>query len=164
MDKLNLQLKRCSDMMIRRATEDDALSVLQMTKRLFDDLHHQLTPSDGEHLSFCKSILKRGDYIVFISEAPEGNATGVLTMAESCSIYAGGKFGIIQEFYVIPEMRSHGVGKELLKRAIGYGKHTGWKRIEVTPPEKSKWPRTYSFYSRELFKKIGPRMKLENLD
>jgi GNAT superfamily N-acetyltransferase len=151
-------------MMIRRATEADALSVLQMTKRLFDDLHHQLTLSDEEYFSFCKSILKRGDYIVFISETPEGNATGVLTMTESRSMYAGGNFGIIQELYVIPEMRSRSVGKELLKRAKGYGKDTGWKRIEVTPPEKSKWPRTYSFYSRELFKEIGPRMKLENFN
>jgi GNAT superfamily N-acetyltransferase len=151
-------------MKIRRGTEEDALSVLEMMKRLFDDLHHQLILSDGECLSFCESILKKGDYVVFISETSDGKLTGVLTMTESLSIYAGGKFGIIQEFYVIPEMRSHGIGKELLKRAIGYGKDTGWKRIEVTPPDKSQWPRAYGFYSSELFKEIGPRMKLENLD
>ncbi len=151
-------------MKIRRATEEDALSVLQMSKRLFDDLHHQLTFSEEEYLSFCKIILERSDYIVFISETPDGKVIGVLTMTESRSIYAGGNFGIIQEFYVIPEIRSRGVGKELLKRAAEYGKDAGWKRLEVTPPEKSKWPRTYNFYSRELFQEIGPRMKLENLD
>lgn len=74
-------------MMIRRATEEDAQSVLQMAKRLFEDLHHHLILSDEEYLSFCQSILKRGDYIVFISETPEGNATGVLTMTERRSIY-----------------------------------------------------------------------------
>jgi GNAT superfamily N-acetyltransferase len=151
-------------MMIRRAIEEDALSVMQMTKRLFDDLHHHPFLSDDEYLGFCKNILKQGGYIVLLSEKPEGDATGILTMTESQSIYAGGMFGIIQEFYVIPEMRSRGVGKALLKRAREYGKNTGWKRIEVTPPGKSKWPRAYSFYCRELFKEIGPRMKLENLD
>jgi hypothetical protein len=63
-------------MIIRRATNDDALSVSQMTKQLFDDLHHQLTLSQGEYLSFCKSILKQGDYIVFISETSDGNPAG----------------------------------------------------------------------------------------
>jgi GNAT superfamily N-acetyltransferase len=150
-------------MTIRRATEQDAPSVLRLVKRLFDDLHHQLPIDDGELLSFCKGILREGAYVVFLSETFEGSATGVLTLSESRSIYAGGAFGIIQEFYVIPEMRSRGLGKELLKRASEYGRDAGWKRIEVTPPDKSKWPRTYSFYGRELFKEIGPRMKLENL-
>jgi GNAT superfamily N-acetyltransferase len=151
-------------MIIRRATEADASSVLQMTKRLFDDLHHQAALSDGEYLLFCKSMLKRSDYIVFIYETPEGEASGLLTIIESRSIYAGGNFGIIQEFYVIPELRSHKIGKALLKRALEYGKNVGWKRIEVTPPEKAEWPRTYRFYGREGFKEIGPRLKLENFD
>ena len=88
----------------------------------------------------------------------------MITLSEGLSIYAGGKFGVIREFYVIPEMRSTGVGKALLEKAKEFGRESGWKRIEVTPPDKGKWPRIYNFYTSESFKEIGPRLKLENQD
>ncbi len=151
-------------MTIRRAIEEDAEAVLSLTKRLFSELDHQLPMGDEESLSYCKRVLRGHEYIVFISDGPDREANGVLTMSESLSIYAGGKFGIIEEFYVVPKMRSGGVGKELLKRAKAFGKDNGWKRIEVTLPDKATWPRTHNFYTRELFKEIGPRLKFEYPD
>ncbi len=148
---------------IRRAVEADAEAVLGLARMLFSELGHQLPLSDEEALSFCKGILKRHEYTVFLSIGPGGDANGVLTMSEGLSIYAGGKFGIIEEFYVAPEMRSNGVGKKLLARAGDFGRENGWKRIEVTLPDKAEFPRTYQFYTRELFREIGPRLKLENL-
>jgi GNAT superfamily N-acetyltransferase len=108
--------------------------------------------------------LESGEYVAFLSNSPQGYANGIITLSEGLSIYAGGKFGVIREFYVIPEIRSTGVGKELLERAKEFGKKNGWNRIEVTLPDKVKWPRTFNFYIREGFKEIGPRFKLESLN
>ena len=56
-------------------------------------------------------------------------------------------------------MRSNGAGKALLEKAKEFGRRRDWKRIEVTPPDKGKWIRTYSFYIKEGFREIGPCLK-----
>jgi len=38
------------------------------------------------------------------------------TLCESHALYAGGSFGIIQEFYVEPQFRSAGLGRSCLMR------------------------------------------------
>jgi GNAT superfamily N-acetyltransferase len=149
---------------VRKATGKDAESILRLAKELYSELGHRLSIGDHESVPFCKAILESGEYVVFLSDGPQGYPNGIITLSEGLSIYAGGKFGVIREFYVIPEMRSTGVGKALLEKAKEFGRRSGWKRIEVTPPDKGKWSRTYDFYIREGFAEIGPRLKLENLD
>ena len=146
---------------IRKATAEDAETILMLAKGLFSEIGHQLQVGDQQSLLFCKNILESGEYVVFLSNGPQGYANGIITLSEGLSIYAGGKFGVIREFYIIPEMRSTGVGKALLEKAKEFGRRNGWKRIEVTPPDKVKWPRTHNFYVREGFREIGPRLKLE---
>ncbi len=148
---------------IRKATAKDAETVLRLTKELFYDLGHQMKVDDQQALLFCKKILKSGKYVAFLSIGPQDYANGIITLSEGLSIYAGGKFGVIREFYIIPEMRSKGLGKALLEKAKEFGRINGWKRIELTPPDKMKWRRAYRFYVREGFKEIGTRIKFENL-
>ena len=149
---------------IRRATGEDAEVIITLTIGLFSELDHRLPLDEYESVLFCKTVLENGVYVAYISYNHEGHASGIITLSEGISIYAGGKFGVIQEFYVIPEMRSNGIGKALIEKAKKYGRRNEWKRIEVTPPDKGKRRRTYNFYIREGFGEIGPRLKLENLD
>jgi len=148
---------------IRKATVKDSEAVLRLVKELFYDLGHQMKVDDRRALLFCKKILKSGKYMAFLSIGPQDYANGIITMSEGLSIYAGGKFGVIREFYIMPEMRSKGLGKALLEKAKKFGRSKGWRRIEVTPPDKTKWRRAYRFYVREGFREIGPRIKFENL-
>ena len=148
---------------IRKATVKDAEGVLRLAKELFYDLGHQMKVDDKRELLFCRKILKSGKYVAFLSIGPQDYANGIITLSEGLSIYAGGKFGVIREFYIMPEMRSRGLGKALLEKAKKYGRGRGWRRIEVTPPDKTKWRRAYRFYAREGFIEIGPRIKFENL-
>jgi GNAT superfamily N-acetyltransferase len=149
---------------IRKATVEDTETILRLAKGLFSELGHSLPVDNQQSLLFCKTILESGEYVVFLSNYSQGHSNGIITLSEGLSIYACGKFGVIREFYVIPEMRSTGVGKALLEKAKEYGRSNMWKRIEVTPPDKMKWPLTYKFYSREGFSEIGPRLKLESLN
>jgi GNAT superfamily N-acetyltransferase len=150
---------------IRRASIGDVDVVIILSKQLFAELGHPFPFSENDHLiSFCKNLLKKGDYVVFLSFDYQNSACGMITLNEALSIYAGGNFGVIREFYVIPEIRSSGIGKALLSAAKEFGRSKGWTRIEVTPPHKDKWIRTYNFYMKEGFIEIGPRLKLENLN
>jgi len=151
-------------MTIKRATDKDADIVLELSKKLFTELGHPFPFFENDSsMSFCKDILKNGDYIVFLSFDSQNSACGMISLSDAISVYAGGKFGVIREFYVIPEMRSLGIGKRLLHAAKELARSKGWIRLEVTPPHKDQWIRTYSFYMREGFIEIGPRLKLENL-
>jgi GNAT superfamily N-acetyltransferase len=149
---------------IRRASIRDVDVIIKLSEQLFAELGHPFPFSENDPLiSFCKNLLKNKDYIVFLSFDSQNSACGMITLNKALSIYAGGNFGVIREFYVIPEMRSSGIGKALLNSVKEFGRSKGWTRLEVTPPHKDKWIRTYNFYQREGFIEIGPRLKLENL-
>lgn len=149
---------------IKKGTIEDADSLLSLSKKLFDEIGHQFPISDDNQAKvFCQDLLKDEHYVVFIASDAENSTCGIITLSEGLSVYAGGRFGIIREFYVVPEMRSAGIGKALLHRAIEFARSKGWNRLEVTPPHKKEWERTYNFYMREGFVEIGPRLKFENL-
>jgi len=95
----------------------------------------------------------------FLAEDERGNAVGVLTLHECASIYAGGRFGEISELFVSPLVRSEGVGPELLKEAMRFGHTREWRRLEVGAPDVPRWNRTVSFYLRNGFEEVGPRLK-----
>ncbi len=149
---------------IREAISEDSEMVSELTANLFIELDHKQPIDDLKQATqFCKEIIEKHDYFVFLAVSSSGSAEGILTLSESISIYAGGKFGVIREFYVVPKMRFRGIGKALWYKTKEFSRSKGWKRIEVTPPSKEKHMRTYSFYAREGFREIGPRLKYEDL-
>lgn len=156
--------ERSSTLTIRRALIEDAETVSRLTRELYAELGHQSHFADfTQSVAFCQDIFEKDEYLAFLAFDEKGFASGIITLSEGISIYAGGYFGVIREFYVVPEMRCKRVGKALLEKARESAKSRGWRRIEVTLPSKDKWTRTYSFYAREGFEEIGPRLKYENL-
>ncbi len=83
----------------------------------------------------------------------------MLNLNECSSIYAGGKFGEITEFYIKPEYRSSGIGGKLISHAKKFGIERKWPIIEVGAPSLEDWPRTIEFYRRNGFTEIGPRLE-----
>ena len=124
---------------VRMATCEDAETVRKFAEGLFSELGHTL-PLDGKQSGlYCQAILESGEYVVFLSLGPHGRANGIITLSEGISIYAGGKFGVIREFFVLPEERSTGVGKALLEKDAP--KHYWWNRtkgagFKPSPPPK----------------------------
>ncbi|WP_373888325.1 GNAT family N-acetyltransferase [Massilia sp. YMA4] len=66
---------------------------------------------------------------------------GVITVTESHALYAGGRIGIVQECYVGPAYRSHGVGAAL----------------ELCTPPLPRFERTLAFYQRHGLVPVGGR-------
>ena len=60
---------------------------------------------------------------------------GFIGFIESFAIYAGGKFGVINELYVKPQYRSKGIGEKLMLYANQVKEIKGWSRLEVSTPE-----------------------------
>ena len=96
----------------------------------------------------------------FLALAEDSSEVGVVTVAESFAVYAGGRYGIINEMYVAPDYRSAGVGARLIEAVEALGRARGWRRLDVTAPESARWSRTRRFYERLGFTLVGPKLKL----
>ncbi len=149
-------------MFIQRATESDAKVTVNLIKALLDELNGTPIEWDIDKAqSLCKEMIELEDYIVYHCVNNKGEIVGLITIAESESFYASGKIGVIQELYIVPSMRSQKLGRLLIQKTIEYAHNKNWNRLEVGAPAYPKWSRTKSFYVREGFKEIGPRLKYE---
>lgn len=143
------------------AKADDTDSVAQMVKALLEEImaatgtaHFKV--GQGELRMRCRDFLQHGAYTVWVARE-EKEMAGFVALTEVRSLYAGGGFGLIPEFYVAPEFRSRGVGAALLEAAREYGKSRGWTRLEVTTPPLPEFERTLRFYETHGFEVAGGR-------
>lgn len=145
-------------MIIRRAGAADASTVAGFVDALLVELSG--APSRPEARLRTATELLAGDDRVFGFLAFDGETpVGVIMLAESAAIYAGGAFGVITELYVVPEQRSSGVASRLVAAALAFGRSRSWGRIEVGAPHQPAWERSFQFYLREGFTEVGPRLR-----
>jgi GNAT superfamily N-acetyltransferase len=104
----------------------------------------------------CKKLIKDGHYSVIIG-VNDNQPIAVATMTETYSLYAGGKIGVIHEFYVCPEFRSFGVGSMLIENVKSYGAKHDWSCIELCTPPLPKFDRTLRFYEKNGLTPVGGR-------
>jgi GNAT superfamily N-acetyltransferase len=144
---------------VRRAEPADAGAVVGLLQRLYDEIEHDVPASLAR--STAATLLGDGDRFVALLaiDTQSGVPVGALTAIESAAIYAGGTIGVISEFYVAPESRSHGLGRELLAAIAHVGAERKWRRIEVTAPPDNN-ARQVAFYRRNGFETSGPHLKL----
>ena len=146
---------------IEKASIDDAQKVFRQVILLLDELREEDDASIKSDIEKITEAWKENNsrFNVFMALDDSGSPVGVITLAESFAIYAGGNYGIINELYVAPEYRSRGVGRMLLDAIKDFAREKGWERVDVTAPTGEKWRRTVAFYEREGFAFTGPKMK-----
>lgn len=123
--------------------------------------HFDIKPD--ETLSRCRELLVAGHYsaiIGYYKDCP----VAVATFTEAFALYAGGKVGTIQEFYVIPEQRSEGIGGLLIEQVREYGALNDWSNIELCAPPLPEFDRTLDFYQRNGLSPVGGRKMRCNID
>ncbi|MGN7356889.1 GNAT family N-acetyltransferase [Paenibacillus sp. SAF-054] len=144
---------------IKKCTFDDYEIVDNLFRRLINEI---IIKTTGDQSLFSLTDtrkafnqgMEQGIYSVFMAISG-GQTIGFIAMCESFSLYADGRFGIIQELYVLENYRSMNVGGELLKFAINYGQEKGWKRLEVCTPPIPEFERTLEFYEKNEFSITG---------
>lgn len=105
-------------------------------------------------IQLCRNFIEENHYQV-VGAFDEDKIVGFGALCESRSLYAEGVFGIVQEFYVLPEYRAKGVGKHLLERIIEHAKSKNWKRLELCTPPVPEFDRTVAFYQDNGFEITG---------
>ena len=102
----------------------------------------------------CNNFMSHGHYTV-VGAIDKDKIVGFGALCESHSLYAKGSFGIVQEFYILPEYRSKSVGSDLLAEIIELSKEKRWTRLELCTPPLPEFDRTVSFYKENGFDITG---------
>ena len=148
---------------IHEATKNDASTIGKFVYSLMVEVKHDSPNMSEEFYTLKARELLESSHpnYVLIAKDPTGKPAGVITMGICSAIYAEGTFGMINEFYVVPELRSVGIGKLLMNAAKQLAVSKGWTRLEVTATHQQINPRSIRFYQREGFEETGPRLKYE---
>ncbi|BFM51131.1 GNAT family N-acetyltransferase [Marinomonas sp. THO17] len=149
------------DIKFRKATVEDAdvisSLVIELTNEICELTKQQhFDISLNETITRCHELISDNRYTVilgFLKEQP----VAVATFTETFALYAGGKIGLIQEFYVSPNQRSLGVGVMLLDEVKKHGKASSWACIELCTPPLPEFERTLDFYQSNGLKPVGGR-------
>ncbi|MGE5413563.1 MAG: GNAT family N-acetyltransferase [Syntrophomonadaceae bacterium] len=145
-----------------RAGVRDRDTVLDLVERLLGELEekrHEFARIDRRRVA--GDLDAAGDRFVAFLAREDGRAIGVLTLSEHVAIYAGGRYGVIDELWVAPESRSQRVGERLVASARSYGTQRGWRRIDVAAPAGPIGERPVKFYERLGFVFTGPKLRLD---
>ncbi|NTS77526.1 GNAT family N-acetyltransferase [Catenovulum sp. SM1970] len=129
--------------------------ITQLYSELFGD---KSVPSEA---CFEKIFEQLSANTHFAYEVKQHNqVVAFFTLGQSFSIFAQGRYGIINELWVNPECRAKGVGQAVMQEIIKLAQVHGWSRIDVTAPPDEKWNRTFEFYQKCGFEFTGRKLKL----
>lgn len=110
----------------------------------------------------CRELINDGHYSALIG-FDKNTPVAVATMTETYALYAGGKIGVVQEFYVSPEYRAAGVGSMLIEQVQYYGRQQNWSCIELCTPPLPEFERTLNFYQKNGLIPVGGRKMRQKL-
>jgi GNAT superfamily N-acetyltransferase len=127
--------------------------------RLYSEIQHDA--SEPAMAVAARALLTtKNAFAVLAFEGQDMDPVGLLTLVECAAMYAGGRFGTIQELYIAPTKRNLGIGRLLLGEAKTIALECGWTRLEVTATAEHILPRSAKFYRQNGFADSGPRLKL----
>lgn len=145
---------------IERATQKDIHEILLLLKELYTELGEESESIKYLNEEFLKNILNSEQTEIFLAKTADHRVSGILTLTESQSIYAGGAYALLDEMYIVPEYRNSGIGTSLIEKMKEMGKQRNWKRIDVTAPTEERWTKAVNFYEKCGFVYTGPKLKL----
>ncbi len=110
---------------IRQAGTGDVDSVAP----LFDA--YRVFYAQRSDLEACRAFLaariESGESVVFLAESDDGGVVGFVQLYPifSSTTTPPGRFWLLNDLYVVPESRTHGIGRALLERAERLAQETG---------------------------------------
>ncbi len=114
---------------IRPATPADLDEVVDL---LAAQLAEHDIPIDRADLAFAtEGILRVPDRGFVLLAVDQGGPVGVACVSFSWTVERGGMVAWLDELYVVPAMREHGVGNELLGRVIADATAAGCRTVEL---------------------------------
>jgi GNAT superfamily N-acetyltransferase len=145
---------------VREAEADDVEAVAAAVESLLLELGGR-RPERNQLKAEVRALLDDpAGGSVLIAEA-DGKIVGVLSASWQRAIHVPGIYATIQDLWVDGAWRSRGVGAELVEAVASQARARGVGRLEVGLPRETfaAIASTESFYERNGFEHLGPRMR-----
>ena len=149
-----------SESTVREAGAGDVEGVASAIEALLAELGGR-SPARAEIEAETRALLEDpAGGSVLIAEA-DGEIVGVLSASWQRAIHVPGIYATIQDLWVDEAWRSRGVGAELVEAIASQARTRGVGRLEVGLPRETfaAIASTESFYRRNGFEHLGPRMR-----
>jgi len=152
--------------MIRYDDVTDAGAVAGMALALTEEISartgaRQFDLSLADTTALAARLMSEGHLAVVLAVEGE-QPVGFVSISFGYALYAGGALATIQEFFVIPRLRSRAIGAMLVARAEQVARERGCLKVEVCTPPLPAFDATLAFYQRHGFVVAGGR-KLRKL-
>ncbi|BCE02653.1 GNAT family N-acetyltransferase [Marinicellulosiphila megalodicopiae] len=151
----------------RKAKTEDSKIIAEFVVKLTDEIC-EITKTQHFNIDVkntqaqCESLLTQGFYSAILG-FQDSTPIAVVTLAQTHALYAAGKVGLIQEFYVSPEYRSTGVGAKLVEQVRKHGLQNDWACIELCTPPLPEFKRVLDFYQKNGLTPVGGRKMRQSL-
>ena len=86
---------------------------------------------EGTH-QFIKERLQNGDSTIFVSINDDESLNGFVQLYPSFCSVSMIPILILYDLFVDPEMRTSGIGRDLMNKARDYARENGFKRLELS--------------------------------
>lgn len=147
-----------SDLSIIRATIEhlDVLVPLFDAYRVF----YRADPAPDQARVFLRERLEQDESVIFLAQV-DGEAAGFTQLYPLFGSIVMRRIWLLNDLFVAPQARKHGVGRALLERAKQFGQEVGAQRLELRTEvtnltaqsvyEGHGWTRETDFYNYRLY-------------
>ena len=140
-----------SSILVRWATRWDRKALVEMIAALARQ-HGEETQEERLSAAFDYS-LGNPERLRYAVAQRDNRVIGTAALHEAYSSWQGAHFGTVEDFYVLPEERSTGVGTEILALLVDEAKRRGYCRLELVVQEDN--DRAWQFYEARGFHFTG---------
>ena len=102
---------------------------------------------EGTH-QFIKERLQNGDSTIFVSINDDESLNGFVQLYPSFCSVSMIPILILYDLFVDPEMRTSGIGRDLMNKASDYARENGFKRLELSTAKDN-------FIGQSLYESLG---------
>jgi len=145
---------------VREAGADDVEAVATAVEALLLELGGR-RPERSDLEAEVRAHLDDPDGASVLIAESDGKVVGLLSASWQRAIHVPGVYATIQDLWVDEAWRSRGVGAELVEAIASQARARGVGRLEVGLPRETfaAIASTESFYRRNGFEHLGPRMR-----
>ncbi|HET8815007.1 MAG TPA: GNAT family N-acetyltransferase [Solirubrobacterales bacterium] len=145
---------------VREAGAGDVEGVADAIESLLVELGGRCPERDELETEVRTQLEDPAGSSVLIAEA-DGGIVGVLSASWQRAMHVPGVYATIQDLWVDEAWRSRGVGAELVEAIASQARARDSSRLEVGLPRETfaAIASTESFYRRNGFEQLGPRMR-----
>lgn len=145
--------EQANEISFQSATEQDASIVVALLSSLYLELGREATSLSFLSPGLVKFIFQDGHTDVLLVKN-NYQIAGIITCSGSQAIWAGGKYGTIDEMYIAPEFRRKGLGEACIQKILQLAREKEWRRIVINAPHAG-MKKALKFYEKHGFSYMG---------